>query len=374
MAKQKINYWSIYPILSKKAQYNVIYGERSNGKTYGTLEYCLTEYFANESEFAYVRRWDEDIAGMKGASLFNSLIKNGVIRKLSRGKWNNVTYKSRAYYFSFNDDDGNIVTDIKPFAYAFALTQHEHYKSNSYPNIRNIVFDEFLTRGIYLPNEFILWQNVISTLVRERDDVKIFMLGNTVNKYSPYIAEMGLTRMRTQKQDTIDIYEYGQSGLRVAVEYSVMKSEKKSNKYFAFDNPRLQMITSGKWEIDIYPHYPSDDYSSPIPKEILYIFYIEFEGSLLQCEIINKTKNKAGEDKPCIFLFIHPKTTPLKEDNINLVYSQTPNPKPNYRRTITRATNNLERKIQQFFARDKVFYSDNETGEIMRNYLAWCKS
>ena len=177
-----------------------------------------------------------------------------------------------------------------------------------------------------------------------------------------------------KKQDTIDVYEYGQSGLRVAVEYSVMKSEKKSNKYFAFDNPRLQMITSGKWEIDIYPHYPSDDYSSPIPKEILYIFYIEFEGSLLQCEIINKTKNKAGEDKPCIFLFIHPKTTPLKEDNINLVYSQTPNPKPNYRRTITRATNNLERKIQQFFARDKVFYSDNETGEIMRNYIAWCKS
>ena len=79
--KEKIQYWDINPILSKNAEYNVIYGERSNGKTYGTLKYCLEEYFLNHSEFAYIRRWDEDLVGKKGESLFNGLIKNGVIRK-----------------------------------------------------------------------------------------------------------------------------------------------------------------------------------------------------------------------------------------------------------------------------------------------------
>ena len=376
MAKEKIKYWSILPILSKEAQYNIIYGERSNGKTYGTLEYCLTEYFKDGSEFAYIRRWDEDLVGKKGESLFNALIKNGVIRKLSKGKWNHVVYKSRAYYFAFIDDEGVVVTDVKPFAYAFALTQHEHYKSNSYPNIRKIIFDEFLTRGSYLPDEFIIFQNVLSTLIRLRDDVIIFMLGNTVNKYSPYISEMGLTRMRTQKIGTIDIYEYGDTGLKVAVEYSDMPTkDKKSNKYFAFENPRLQMITTGKWEIDIYPHYPREEYAGINPyKDIKYMFFIEFEGSILQCEIIYKEKNKKDEQKPTYFLFIHQKTTPIKEDNRNLVYSQTANPLPNYRRRITKATTMIERKIQQFFAKDKVFYSDNETGEIMRNYLLWCKS
>ena len=39
-----------------------------------------------------------------------------------------------------------------------------------------------------------------------------------------------------------------------------------------------------------------------------------------------------------------------------------------------KATSNIERKIQRFFAKDKVFYSDNETGEVMRNYLLWCQS
>ena len=35
--KEKIKYWSIYPILSKQARYNIIYGERSNGKTFACL-------------------------------------------------------------------------------------------------------------------------------------------------------------------------------------------------------------------------------------------------------------------------------------------------------------------------------------------------
>ena len=374
--KEKIKYWDIRNVLSINARYMLIIGERSNGKTYGTITYCLEEYFKNGSEFAYIRRWDEDLVGKKGESLFNAHIKNGVIRKLSKGKWNHVVYKSRAYYFAFVDDEGVMTVDVRPFAYAFALTQGEHYKSNSYPDIRNIIFDEFLTRGMYLPDEFVIYQNVLSTIIRQRDDVKIFMLGNTVNKYCPYFKEMGLNRIQNQKAGTIDVYEYGNTGLRVAVEYCSMNAtEKKSNVYFAFNNPRLEMIKTGAWEIDIYPHYPRDIYSGINPLlDIKYTFFIQFEGNTLQCEIIYKKVDKDDNPKPCYFLFIHQKTTPIKEDKKTLIYSQDSNPLPNYRRKITKATSNLERKIQQFFAKDKVFYSDNETGEIMRNYLIWCKA
>lgn len=372
----KIHYWDIYPILSKKARYNIIYGERSNGKTYGTLQYCLEQYFQDGSEFAYIRRWDEDLVGKKGESLFNGLIKNNVIRKLSKGKWNHVVYQSRAYYFAFIDDEGTIIKDTKPFCYAFALTQHEHYKSNSYPSIRFIIFDEFLTRGVYLPDEFIIYQNVLSTIIRLRDDVIIFMLGNTVNKYSPYINEMGLSRMREQKIGTIDVYEYGDSGLKIAVEYSDMPiKDKKSNVYFAFNNPRLNMIKNGAWEIDSYPHYPRDQYAGINPyNDIKFIFFIEFEGCVLQCEIIYKDKDINNKVNPCYFLFVHQKTTPIKDEDKMLIYSQKFSPLPNYRRKLTKLTSNIERKIMRFFAKDKIFYSDNETGEIMRNYLLWCQS
>ena len=96
-----------------------------------------------------------------------------------------------------------------PFAFGFAITSQEHDKSTSYPNVRTILYDEFLTRNAYIPDEFVLFCNVLSTVIRQRDDVKIFMLGNTVNKYCPYFKEMGLNNITKQKQGTIDIYKYG---------------------------------------------------------------------------------------------------------------------------------------------------------------------
>lgn len=379
--KDKIKYYDISKILSIDACYYIIYGTRSNGKTYGALNYCLEEYFKDGSEFAYIRRWDDDIKGIRGATLFNSHINNGVIKRLSKGRYDDVTYKGRCFYLVHHDDEGNAIINDKPFAYAFALTMGEHYKSNSYPRIRNIVFDEFLTRGAYIDDEFVKFQNVLSTLIRLRDDVKIFMLGNTVNKYSPYIREMGLTKMDKQQPGTIDLYTYGETSLRVAVEYSDMPiKDKKSNKYFAFDNPRLNMIKTGAWEIDIYPHYPSD-YIKPLPKDILYQFFVVFEGSILTCQIIDKEAYEKKNDEtgkvdkfPRVrFIFVYPKTTPIRADDTSLVYCIDACVKPNYRRKITKPTSKIERYITSLFIKGKVFYADNETGEIMRNYLLACK-
>ena len=109
------------------------------------------------------------------------------------------------------------------------------------------------------------------------------MLGNTVNKYSPYFKEMGLKHITEMKPGDIDVYKYGDSSLTVAVEYTKPnKTGKGSDIYFAFDNPKLTMITGGAWEIDIYPHCPV----KYTPAEILFTYFIEFGRDLLQCEIV----------------------------------------------------------------------------------------
>ena len=140
--------------------------------------------------------------------------------------------------------------------FAFALTQMEHDKSTSYPDVTTIIFDEFLSRIGYLKDEFMLFMNVVSTIVRQRNDVTIYMLGNTVNKYCPYFTEMGLTHVDKMEPGTIDVYTYGESKLKVAVEYCKDHNidGRKSDSYFAFDNPQLQMITNGVWEVALYPH------------------------------------------------------------------------------------------------------------------------
>ena len=43
--KKKPKYYRLKNILSKNATYNVMFGERSNGKTYAVQEYCLKKYY-----------------------------------------------------------------------------------------------------------------------------------------------------------------------------------------------------------------------------------------------------------------------------------------------------------------------------------------
>ncbi len=359
-------YYSLKNILSKNAQYNLIFGERSNGKTYAAFEYGVERYIKYGEQFALVRRWGEDIIGKRGTVMFDSLCLNGkgenAIKIMSKGKWNTVYYHASKWYLCYiNNETKEKIIDETPFAYGFAITSGEHDKSTSYPKITTIIFDEFLTRTAYAPDEFVLFMNVLSTIIRDRQNVKIFMLGNTVSQYSPYFKEMGLKHIKDMQQGDIDVYTYGDSQLRVAVEYaSPTKKGKASDVYFAFDNPKLQMITTGVWEIDIYPHCPFK-YK---PKDVIYNYFIEFDGELLQCEVISANDS--------IFTFIHRKTTPIKDVNYEMVYSQNYSEKPNHRRKINKPVTNLEKKIYQQFVTDKVFYSDNDVGEIVRNYLMWC--
>ena len=206
--------------------------------------------------------------------------------------------------------------------------------------------------------------NTVSTIVRKREDVKIYMLGNTVNKYCPYFKEMGLEHIQKMKQGTIDVYQYGDSHLTVAVEYckTIDNGDSKgANKYFAFNNPKLSMITGGAWELNIYPHLPYK-YKN---KDILLTYFIEFSDNIYQCEVINI--------KDDYFTYIHNKTTPIQDENTDLVYSLDYSPKPNYNRSIFRPINGVQKKILWFFMNDKVFYQDNNVGDAIANFLKICK-
>lgn len=92
--EQKINYYSLKNILEKKARYNVIFGERSNGKTYAVLEHGLKKYVENGEELAIIRRWKEDFRGKRGQTMFNALVENGRVKELTEGKYDNVYYYS----------------------------------------------------------------------------------------------------------------------------------------------------------------------------------------------------------------------------------------------------------------------------------------
>lgn len=355
-----MKYYSLKKILSKNATYNVIFGERSNGKTYAALKLAVETWVKNKTEFAYVRRWKEDLTGKRAAQIFAALNNDGFVKTITGGEFDKIHYWAGKFYFASLDENGKVIyNDNNCLGHCFAISDVEHNKSISYPKVELIIFDEFLTNKIYLPDEFINFMNVVSTIVRQRETVKILMLGNTVNKFCPYFKEMGLTNIESMKQGSIDIYRYGDSKLTVAVEYcaSTNKTDKKSNLYFAFDNPKLSMITGGAWELDLYPHLPIK-YK---PKDVLLRYFIIFSGKIYDCNIIS-----TGD---FYFTYIHEKTTDIKNPDKYIVYSLEQSAKPNYNTRITKPQNRVQQKILWFFEHNRVFFQNNDVGNAIHNYI-----
>lgn len=372
MNKQKYKYYRLTRIKKHNCQYNVIFGERSSGKTYAVKEEILKNYFKNKKQGAIVRRWDDDLRGVRGSVMFDD--QTELIKRLSNGRWTGVIYQSRRWYLSRYDiDTGKVEKDDEPFCYGFGLNVMEHDKSTSYPNIETIMFDEFLTRGHYLNDEFVIFMNVISTIARLRKDIKIYMLGNTVNKYCPYFVEMGLTNVKNMEKGNIDVYTYGESALKVAVEYTGSNSEtKESNVLFAFNNPKLHMISHGSWEIDIYPHLPI----LYRPKDVCFSFFVEFDGETIQGDVVQSGFERYGnaqkrEVQTHPFIYFHNKTTDIKHPDKDYIYSCTVSNLPNWHRHLMKPTDKVGERIKKLMVEEYAFYQTNEIGEVINNYIKW---
>ena len=366
-----MKYYSLKNLMkaAPDAKYLMNFGERSSGKTYAAQEYILDEHIKSGAQAAIVRRFRADFRGKRAHVYFDSLAYNGkgenVIKKKTKGKYDRIIYQSSKWYLAYFDDElDKIVTEDEPIAYAFPLTEMEHDKSTSYPRITTIFFDEFMTRGSYLPDEFILFMNVISTVFRSRNtpELKVIMSANTISQYCPYFKEMGLDHVRKMKPGDIEVYTYGDSGLKVAVEYTDAPSKgKPSDIFFAFSNPRLRMITGGEWELNIYPHITADFDK----KDIVFTYFVLFEEHTLQCEIVLKDN--------MFFTYVHQKTTPIKDMDNDVIFSITPNEKHNYYKNIVQPCDELSKKIISFYKANKVFYQSNDIGEVMNNYITQCR-
>lgn len=373
--KDKPKYFTLDEIKKKKALYNVIFGIRSNGKTYSVLMEALHNYADSNmiNQTAMMRRYLDDIMPSKMSTIFNGIIKNGEIEKIfkNKGGWTYVRYYMRKFFLAKKvtrtltngKEIEEEVFDEKPFMYVFAITEEEDYKQNSFPYVNLIIYDEFIARTGYVKGEFIMFMNLLSTIKRDRMDVTIYLIGNSISYTCPYFIEMGLKHIRQMKQGDIDLYTYGDTDLKVAVQYAEpakkIKSRRDIDPYFAFDNPRLKMITTGDFELDLHPHCPYD-YR---PMDIKYYFFIIFESMTYQCEIVYFSKQW--------FIFIHRKSTPIQNPNKDRIYQAETDVRWNYHKSLTRALSidSVGQSIALMFANNKVFYQDNQVGEDIRNYI-----
>lgn len=268
MANQKIVYYNLDELDNQNAQFNLLYGERSNGKSYqlkhkkGILPYlesCVKDSINNHERFMLVRRLKEEIKPEKIEQYFQDID----IYKLTDGKYNTFSlYKGKVYLAVYDPESKPQLKRGDFICYVVALSTEQTYAGASYLDVKNIIFEEFMARSGYLTNEPDKLMNLYSTVDRKRGTTRLWLVGNTISRVCPYIYEWDLHHIVSkQKQGTIEC-TYVKTGavneetgeeeaIKIAIEYC-----KDSGRSSHVIGKHKAMLNTGSWQSDPQPHLP----------------------------------------------------------------------------------------------------------------------
>lgn len=228
-------------------KYKLIIGERGNGKTYSAKMVLINQFIMERAKFAYVRRRKDQITRKDMKRLFSDIND----RAMSPDVLGDYIKYSVERGFYIDDDDG------KPLimGYPFSVESSTYKKGIPWNEIKYIFFDEFLEYGNPVADEIPQFMNLISTIVRKRDDVTVIMCANTVTKMSPYFDLFGID-LKKLKQGQIYSFVH-QNGVTGSIEWCSSSNITKTGSrlqdhYIGFDNnPTSNMILYGEWEYDL---------------------------------------------------------------------------------------------------------------------------
>lgn len=238
MAK-KINYYDISNMLSTRAQYMMLLGQRANGKSYQAKLTVLEDAYKG-GKFVYLRRWKSDIKTKAIESYFDDM----PIKKITNGEYTQIVAWNGSIYFAYINEKDELVKGKEIGKYC-ALNEYERYKSWAFVGYNYILYEEFITDHVYLNDEPRQLQQFVSTVARNKA-ITVLLIGNTLSRVCPYFAEWCLDGVLKQKQGTIEVYHYHTEGgtVDIAVEYCANANVE--NKMF-FGQASKQII-SGEWD------------------------------------------------------------------------------------------------------------------------------
>ena len=200
-------------ILQHDFDYNFIVGGRSNGKTTGyQLEVALPNYLNDKEQFVKIVRTNDDTVPLLNEDWIDVNVKN----KLKNKGLTYVYYRKTFYIGLIKDyEDYGLKKFVQEKAdvwgYVIPLSQQARYKSSDRSKVSTIVFDEFAIADeyMYLPNEVEQLMSLISTIIRSRDNVKVFFIGNALSLKNPYFDYFGID---ASKLKSGNIYSFAQCG------------------------------------------------------------------------------------------------------------------------------------------------------------------
>lgn len=343
---------------SFNADINLIIGRRANGKSYSTLAFNCIKYFIDsdyKSQFAYIRRFDSEMSIIR-KYIFNGMVENGWLEWYSKGKWNDIQYWQNCWYLRRINRDGEVEEKLsRPMAFSFCINTSGKAKGPDYVGIKTIVFDEFIPiNHTYAPHEIENWQNLISTIDRNRNNVKIYMIANTVSKECPHFDYYGIDP-DVLEQGKIYVFKVGTKG-KLAIEYcnDVGDVETKESVYFNLEDEVGSMILGGGWQNRKFPALPKN---ISIDEQTIFSVYIMLREKLIRANFI------VLNDVSTIYF---ERVDDYKLDEDDLVYiDEEYTDSMLYKNVKVRfsPSDNIARTVLKYLNDKRCFYDSDDTGE-----------
>jgi hypothetical protein len=174
-------YYSRNDLLSYNALFNFVVGERGTGKTYQFKDWAISDFIKNKNQFVYVRRYKTEFKDI--GNFFDDIIKK---------------YSDH----EFSVAHGKFYIDKEIAGFYIPLSTSITKKSVAYPNVNKIGFDEFILEKStlhYLPNEVNAFLGLYETIARDRNNVRVMFMANSVTLINPYFLFFDLQVSKTKR-------------------------------------------------------------------------------------------------------------------------------------------------------------------------------
>jgi hypothetical protein len=135
-------------------QYFMIFGERSNGKSYAVNKEFLDNFFKYGEEFVICKRFADDMKSKVCSTVFTPL-EEYILEEYEH----KVKFYNGCWYAYHKNSDGKL-NECKPMGYALSINTSDRIKMSQYPKVTGISFEEFMSQSaLYLPDEVNLFLN-----------------------------------------------------------------------------------------------------------------------------------------------------------------------------------------------------------------------
>lgn len=270
-------------LMSHNKIMNFVLSNRGGGKTFHFTRWAIDDFKKTKAQCVWVRRYATELDEM-----------------LLNGKFFDAV---REYYpddeLKIEGNTGYINGEIA--IHFIALSTSRQLKSNNYPHVNKIIFDEFIIdkgRITYLKSEVEVFLDLYETVARTRDNVRAVLLANSVTIVNPYFLFWNIKPDR-KKRFTVK----GQICVELFTDADFIEKKKKSRFGQLVEGTRYSdYAIDNKWLLDnemfIQEKTPKAEFMLSMKYNgIEYGFWADYKGGLI---FVNRQFDPSSYSRYCL--------------------------------------------------------------------------